>query len=356
MSLAITDDATLAVRAGVPLEVVELVRSCEVIDLHLETFIPPRLWGYDLHARHDDHWLGGHFFGHLDFPRALDGGLTGAMWSIATNVLRGRSGKLRAIRENVARLRAEIEKEPALAVVRDHAELVRARAEGKHAAMICVQGGNAYEAQDDPDFGDVVRVTVLHLTTSGFGRTSSPLGRGERGLTGAGKRFVERLDAARVFVDLAHIDREGFWHAVDVHDRNLPFLVTHTGVCGVREHWRNVDDDQIRAVARSGGVVGVIFEPSFLRRRGGPRDAAMVVEHLAHLIAAGGEDVAAIGSDYDGLITPPPDLRDGGLAYYRLVHAMLEAGFGEDRIRKILGLNFLRALHALRPGREPAAG
>jgi membrane dipeptidase len=82
----------------------------------------------------------------------------------------------------------------------------------------------------------------------------------------------------------------------------------------------------------------------------------MVVEHLAHLIDVGGEDVAAIGSDYDGLITPPPDLRDGSVAYYRLVHAMLEAGFRKDRIRKILGLSFLRAFEALRPGRQPVGG
>src|SRR5690606_19368841 len=98
---------TRARLAGVSKDAVALVRSAEVIDLHLETFIPPRLFGYDLFRRHDRHWLRGRFFGHLDFPRALDGGLTGAMWSIATNVLRTRRGRWRALKENMRALRAE---------------------------------------------------------------------------------------------------------------------------------------------------------------------------------------------------------------------------------------------------------
>lgn len=328
----------------------QLVRSAEVIDLHLESYIPPRLWGYDLFERHDRHWLGGRFFGHLDFPRALDGGLTGGMWSIATNILRGRRGRWRALEANVRGLREAIEKTGRMRVVRDMREWREARAAGAHGALITVQGGNALEGA--PEAGaleDIVRVTVMHLSSSTFGTTSSPAKWGGGGLTRRGLTFVEHLDAARIFVDLAHIDRKGFWDAVDAHDRRLPLIVTHTGVCGVKDHWRNLDDDQVRAVAKTGGVIGIMFEPGFLRARGMAKDAGMVIAHLAHVIDVAGEDAAALGSDYDGFIIPPPDLRDGFAGYFRLTQRMLDAKWSEDRIRKILGLNFLRSFEALRP-------
>jgi hypothetical protein len=65
-----TTDEDLATRASVSLEAVQLLRSSEVVDLHIESFIPPRLWGYDLLERHGTLALGGRFFGHLDFPRS----------------------------------------------------------------------------------------------------------------------------------------------------------------------------------------------------------------------------------------------------------------------------------------------
>lgn len=347
-----TPDDEVAGRVSVSREAVALVRSSEVVDLHLESYIPPRLWGYDLSRRHDRHWLGGRFFGHLDFPRALDGGLTGAMWSIATNILRGAKGRRRALAQNVRGLRAALEAQEGIRVVRTFADWERARRAGEHGAMIAVQGGNALDAAEDDAsaLADLVRVTVMHLSNSALGTTSSPARIGRGGLTAAGKALVERLDAARVFVDLAHVDRQGFWDAVDAHDRALPLIVTHTGVTGVKPHWRNVDDDQIRAVADSGGVVGVMFEPGFLRAKGMANDARMVIAHLEHVIRVGGEDAAALGSDYDGFIIPPPDLRDGFAAYFRLAQRMLDARWSEARIRKILGGNFLRSFAALRPG------
>ncbi len=334
------------------LDAVQLVRASEVIDLHLESYIPPRLYGYDLFARHDRHFLGGRFFGHIDFPRALDGGMTGGMWSIATNIARGAAGRWRSLQENVAGLRAAIEDtEGRMVVVTDVTEWRAARARGAHACLITVQGGNAYDAAPSAAaLPEVVRVTVLHLSNSRLGRTSSPLSLGgEPGLTPEGRVFVEQLDAARMFVDLAHIDREGFWDVVAIHDDSLPLIVTHTGVTGVHPHWRNIDDDQIRAIADSGGVVGIMFQTSFLRGRGRPNDASLVIDHLEHVIDVGGESSAAIGSDYDGAITPPPDLRDGFGASFRLVQIMLDRGWPERRIVRVLGQNFLESFGRLRP-------
>src|SRR5262249_11859767 len=144
----------------------------------------------------------------------------------------------------------------------------------------------------------------------GYGATSSPLGAGrrEKGLTSTGRTAIEQMNARRIFVDLAHIHERAFWDAVAVHDRTQPLLVTHTGVAGVRPHWRNLTDAQVKAVADTGGVVGIIFAEEFLRRPGGPADGAMIVEHVEHAIRVGGEDAVGLGSDFDGMIRPPRDV------------------------------------------------
>lgn len=345
-----------ASRMGVSHAAIDLLAHSEVIDLHLESSVPNRLWGYSYLERHDDHPLAGHFFGHIDFPRALDGGLTGAMWSIATNPARSAAGRLETTRANIRELVSTIEQTSgALRVVKNRAEYDAARKDGVHAAMVCVQGGNAYEAlgDDEPlsEDGELVRVTVVHLSNSCFGATSSPLSlwKSNAGLTSAGRRFVERLNQERIFVDLAHVSRQGFWDAVDVHDKSQPLIVTHTGVDGVHAMWRNIDDKQIRAVAGTGGTIGIIFQTSFLKRRNGPTDSRMVLEHMEHIIKVAGEDFISIGSDYDGMIVPPPDLRDGATAYARLVQMMLDAGWSETRVQKALGDNYLRAFAHLRP-------
>src|SRR4029453_19324446 len=130
-----------------------------------------------------------------------------------------------------------------------------------------------------------VRATLVHLTNAVYGATSSPLGAGRRdkGLTAAGREAIAQLNVRRIFVDLAHIHERGFWDAVSVHDRSQPLLASHTGVAGVRPQWRNLTDAQIKAVADTGGTIGIIFNAPFLRRRGGPRGAGRVVEHIAHV-------------------------------------------------------------------------
>src|SRR6185436_7324112 len=117
------------------------------------------------------------------------------------------------------------------------------------------------------------------------------------------------LNEARAFVDLAHIHRSSFWGAVEAHDKSQPLIATHTGVCGVKEHWRNLDDAQIKAIADTGGTIGIIYAANFLRSDKTAKDGDMVVEHMRHIIDVAGEDFVSIGSDYDGAITPPPGLR-----------------------------------------------
>jgi membrane dipeptidase len=351
------DARELAARLGVSVEAVELTRACDTIDLHLDTFILPRSSDYDPLRRHA-HALGGrHMFGHADVPRLRDGGVSGAMWSITTNPFRSAAERWRVFCENLAAMRAMIARSGgALAEAHTVEEYRAARARGAHVVFPSVQGANAFEAAPDGPAsipgGGIVRATLIHLTHSAFGASSTPwpwpFSRGDDcGLTAAGRRMVEQLNASRILVDLAHAHPKTFWDAVRVHDPSLPFVVTHTGVCGVRPHWRNLDDEQLRAVASSGGVVGIIFATNFLSRWGGPSDVGMVMEHVQHVVDVAGEDFVGLGSDYDGAITAPGDIGSVD-AWPRLTQRMLDAGWNEERVRKALGGNFLRVLRASR--------
>jgi membrane dipeptidase len=346
-------ETELARHLGVSLEAVQAVRSTDMIDLHIDTFIPMRLWRYDIERRHDHHPLRGHFAGHLDLPRMEDAGLTGAMWSVTTNPARPARNRWKTTLANFRRLRRVIEgTRGRVRVAGTYSEWQAVRAAGSHAALLVIQGGNALDAAPEAELlpdPALSRVTLVHLTNSKLGESSQPRQLVPRsGLTEHGRRMVRALDRERVFVDLAHISKRGFWDAVEVHDRSLPLIVTHTGVEAITPHWRNIDDDQIRAIAETGGTVGIMFHTPFIRREGHALDAAVVVDHIEHVIDVAGEDFVSLGSDYDGAITPPPDLRSGD-AYPRLVQVMLDRGWSAGRIEKILAGNFLRAFRELRP-------
>lgn len=339
----------IAEELGVSAEAVELFRSADAIDLHIESFIWRRIFGYDLDRVHRGGLLGRSFFGHADFPTAREIGLGGATWSIATNPARSSRGRRRVFEQNLGALRTLLDEASGVRHVRTAADFRAARAAGHHAAFIGIQGGNALddgiEALDLLTDQSVLRVTLLHLTSSRLGATSAPGGSRSAGLTKFGRAYIERLNELRVGVDLAHISRPGFFDAVEVHDRTQPLFVTHTGLAGVYEHWRNITDEQLTAVADSGGTVGVMMHAAFLGRRG--VTVATVVDHLEHVVNIVGEDHASIGTDYDGFIVPPKDL-PGIWAFPRLVQEMLDRGWSDVRIRKILGANALRVVEALR--------
>jgi membrane dipeptidase len=155
------------------------------------------------------------------------------------------------------------------------------------------------------------------------------------------------MNELRIGIDLAHIHERGFWDAVRLADPSQPLLVTHTGVKGAHDHWRNLDDRQLKAIAASGGTVGIMYHLPYLGGsffRGG---AELVVDHLEHVIRTIGDDHASLGSDWDGAIVTPRDMRTC-LELPRLVELMLRRGFSHDTVQKILGRNFLRTVEAIR--------
>lgn len=347
---AVPLDAGLwAKKLSVPKEAVDLYRASDVLDLHLDTFIWTRIFGYDLLKRHDRAPLGRHFFFHTDFPRALEAGLTGGIWVITTNPFRPTWNREKTFRKNLARLKQTIGSAASrMTHVKTVADYRAARAAGMHGAFIGIQGGNALDATSESldALADrsVVRVTLVHLTGSSLGATSAPSA-GDDSITRQGRDAVKKLESMRVLVDLAHIGRNTFFQAVEEHDRSLPLIVTHTGVDAVHPHWRNLTDAQIRAIAESGGTIGIMLQSSFLGR--GDVDVKTFVDHVEHVIRLVGDDHVSLGSDYDGMISPPRDLPTP-FAYPRVVAELLRRGHGESTVKKFLSGNALRTIEAMR--------
>ncbi len=165
------------------------------------------------------------------------------------------------------------------------------------------------------------------------------------GLTDAGKRLVQACNALGIMLDLSHLNEAGFWDVVKLS--TAPIVATHSGVHALCASPRNLTNDQLDAIAASGGVVGINFNTGFLREDGRsnrPTSLSEIVRHLDYVANRCGVDHVALGSDFDGA-TMPGDLKDvAGLP--RLLQALADRGYDSTALTKIAHGNWLRVLGA----------
>ena len=317
-----------------------------VMDLHADTAKLMDKLGYDLATRHERPLPSmANLVGHVDLPRMREGGMAGQFFSFWTNPLPER-GCTRSVNDQLDALDIAMRKHPEQLVwARTGADVRAAKAAGRLSALGGIEGGQALESKLEPieafSRRGVRYLGLLHFSKNAIGRPAK--GRGadpSGGLTGFGRDVVRECERCGVIVDLAHINRRGFMDALEL--ATVPAIVSHTGVLGVHEHWRNIDDDQIRAVANKGGCIGIIFARKFL----GSASIDAVVDHIAHVIDVAGEDVAALGSDFDGFVVPPVGLEDIA-AMPNLTVALSRRGISDRVLAKILGGNVLRVLDAV---------
>lgn len=163
------------------------------------------------------------------------------------------------------------------------------------------------------------------------------------GLTEAGKRLVKECNRLRILLDMSHLNEAGFWDVAGLTD--APLVATHSNAHAVTPSSRNLTDRQLAAIRDSGGVVGLNYATSFLRRDG-KQSAEMgwedVLAHLDHLLHHLGEDGVGLGSDFDGA-TVPKGIGDV-TGQQALLQAMRAHGYGEALIRKIALENWFRVL------------
>lgn len=320
--------------------------ECCVLDLHADTAKLMDKLGYDLAVRHERPMpRRANLLGHVDLPRLREGGVAGQFFSFWTTPYPER-GCARSVADQLDALDRAIARHPAeLAWTRTGADVRAAKAAGRIAALGGIEGGQALEGELEAieafSRRGVRYLGLLHFSANAIGRPAR--GRGEdpgAGLTAFGRDVIRECERCGVIVDLAHINRRGFLDALEL--ATLPPMVSHTGVLGVHQHWRNIDDEQLRAVADKGGCVGVIFARRYL----GSASIDAVVDHLLHVIDIAGDDVPALGSDFDGFVVPPEGLEDVA-ALPNLTVALSRRGVPPRVLEKILGGNVLRVLDAV---------
>ena len=166
------------------------------------------------------------------------------------------------------------------------------------------------------------------------------------GLTDLGRRVVERMLELGMLIDLSHctpVARRQVYDIVDASGRHSPLIASHVGAYAINPSPYNMTDDEIRRIARDGGVIGVIFMPYWLMPKESGQGLNFISRHIQYLVDVGGEEVTGIGTDFDGFTTPPDDL-DNASQLPRLTQRLVVDGHGEARIQKILGGNALRAI------------
>jgi membrane dipeptidase len=243
----------------------------------------------------------------------------------------------------------DIGESDSFAHVKDAAGLVAAESKGKVAIVLGCEGGEFIGG----DVGILRDYWRLGLRVFGFTwNERNALADGmyhrddDRGLTKLGRQVVEELDNLRILIDLAHIAPRSFWDVIEVAKR--PVMVSH-GATSAHKALRNSTDDQLRAVAQSGGVFGI-----FAVNAGDTHDLRAYVDHVMHAVRVAGIEHVALGPDFCDYLRD--ELKVGGGDHPAMegledttklgavTEELLKRGLSEDEIRMVARENFLRVL------------
>ncbi len=180
------------------------------------------------------------------------------------------------------------------------------------------------------------------LATSAGKTASAP--KVKAGLTAQGRSFVQQLLQRRAVVDVSHASDATALEVIAMATQaNVPVVASHSNARSLANHARNLSDELLLAIARTGGVVGINFHSPFLIRTGGEASVNDVVKHVRYVVGKIGADHVAIGSDFEGDIHAARDLHDVR-GFPKLAQALQASGLSNQDVRKIMGLNALRVL------------
>ncbi|PYS36087.1 MAG: membrane dipeptidase [Acidobacteria bacterium] len=361
-------------------------RRAIVVDMHADTTQRLVDEGVDLDQR-----LAG---GHLDAVRAKEGGLDAQFFSIWVEPELFGLGGPRAMK------RADLQIEAVRALATKHpetwelamtaADVRRIASAGKIAALMGLEGGYAIDEKID-NVGRYYQMGVRYMSpawsvsTSWAGSSGDEVGK-TRGLNEFGKRVILEMNRLGMMVDVSHLSDPAFWDIVKTSTK--PVIATHSGCRAIANVPRNLTDDMILALAKTGGVVNVIFYPEHIEpgwsqkkkkvdaeiaslvqrasdeekgdavhkklardrvrrevylKRLPPVTVARIVDHIDHIVKLVGIDRVGIGSDFDGVQAVPVDLKSVA-DLPNLTKELLRRGYSESDIDKILGGNMLRVM------------
>jgi len=362
--------------ADIAARVKKLTAEAVGIDSHIDTVQRLLVMGEDLGKRWD--------VGHVDLPRLREGGMHAPFFALWVPVYFSGAEAVRRtldLRDAMQTLfDAHADQIELATTAADIRRIVRAH---KIAAFLSIEGGHTID-----DDLRVLRmyyqlgIRAMTLTHSGNNNwadssTDKPV---HNGLTDFGKEVVREMNRLGMIVDLSHVADKTFYDALSV--TNKPVIVSHSSMRALSDVPRNVTDEMLWALAKNGGVIGITFGEGFVN----PKDADAlraaismettapaltgrtlddyaaedvrklfgtrvkvastvedVADHIDHAVKIAGIDHVGIGSDFDGVSGPPNGLDDIS-KMPALTAVLLERGYTEDDMKKILGENHLRVI------------
>ena len=328
--------------------------------------------------------------GHVDYPRALEGRLGGAMFAlfirpqgmlaaIQQAIAEGRDTYAAAVawdnayhgkpeRESIppleysqaatlTQLGTLLKLEPAsdgrVHIARTAEEVECGFSTGTFQIVLHLEGAEALDADGNAlavlHAAGVRSVGLVHSRSNIFGhgvfgvRGGSP-DTGE-GLTDAGKQLVRDLNRYRMIIDLAHLNLRGFWDVASISD--APLVATHSNAWALAPSMRNLTDDQLAVIAATKGLVGVNVHVAMLRsdsQRNRDTPISLIADHIDYLVDKLGIDGVAIGTDFDGATTPSE--LDDVTGFPKLMQVLRDRGYRDEDLVKIAHQNWIRIMRA----------
>lgn len=358
------------------------------IDMHADTTQRMVDQGIDLNVRLPD--------GHVDAVRLREGGLTAQFFSIWVEPELyggGGPGAIQRADRQIEAVRALAEKHPETwELATTAADIRRIAGEGKLAALMGLEGGYAIDEKLENveryyKMGVRYMSVTWSVSTRWAGSSGDSAGR-DRGLNDFGKNVIREMNRLGMMVDVSHVSDPTFWDIIRTSGK--PVIASHSNCRAIADVPRNLTDDMIRAIAKSGGVVCVMFFPEFIEpgwaekrrrvdaeiaplvkqasdaehgsvglkklardrvrereyaRRLPPVTVARLVDHIDRIVKLVGVEAVGIGSDFDGVQATPVDLRSAA-ELPNLTAELRRRGYSDTDIAKIVGGNMLRVMEA----------
>ncbi len=353
-----------------------------VIDTHTDTTQRFIFGDFDLGARHAD--------GSVDIPRMREGGLDAIFFAVwIKGTITGQAAVDRALAQ-IEAIRRQVAAHPNdLAAARTAADIRRARVAGKIAVLTAIEGGQMING----DLGvlrkfaalGVSYMTLTHVQNTEWAdaSTAKPA---HNGLNDFGKRAIREMNRVGMIVDVSHVSDKTVWDVLAVSE--APVFASHSSCQALCKTPRNLSDEMMKALAAKGGVIQINFHMGFLsqafrdaekaqpelwkqidaeaEKRCGENDACqilesdkiirgfvaegrlprvewtLIVDHIDHAVKVAGIDHVGLGSDFDGA-EMPYGMEDAS-CLPRITEALLQKGYSETDIEKILGGNMLRLM------------
>ncbi|OZU87999.1 membrane dipeptidase [Virgibacillus indicus] len=354
--LSFTTDSVLAQPAQMQ-DAESIHFNSTVVDGHVDTMmnvVDSETWLPDTDIGEDTSF-------HLDIPKAKAGGIDAPFFAAYTSGYYDNNP--RSISRTLALINAlywtEEQNPDEFKISSTTKEIRQTVKDNKIAAIPTIEG--AYSLQEHNALGLLHQYHDLGVKVLGFNwNYSNALGEGadrvygdpdrtpsEGGLTALGAEVAREMNKIGMAIDVSHMSRNTFWEVLEVSE--APVIASHSGVAGMKEHQRNLTDEQLLALKDNGGVINIVFYPAFLTDNpiGYVEDVA---DHIDYAVNLMGIDHVGLGSDFDGA-SMPADLQNAS-EMPKLTKELVMRGYSKQEIEKLLGGNTLRVLKEVEKAAE----